>query len=126
MRGLLVYILLCENGAYYTGYTTDLARRYEEHLAGTDKCKYTRSFKPVKIAQSWHVTTSKNSALKIEKFIKSLSKKKKEALILQPEKLSELWIEKKGRYDRTPRFVTWMSWECFRLLFQGMLTTLTR
>jgi putative endonuclease len=87
-----VYILLCENGAYYTGYTTDLARRYEEHLAGTDKCKYTRSFKPVKIAQSWHVASSKNIALKMEKFIKSLSKQKKEELILQPEKLSALFL----------------------------------
>jgi putative endonuclease len=83
-----VYILECENGAFYTGYTTDLVRRYQEHVAGTGKCKYTRSFKPVKIAQAWHITESKNMALKMEKYIKSLSKKQKEMLIIQPEKLT--------------------------------------
>ena len=40
-----VYILNCENGAFYTGYTTDLIRRYHEHLEGSSK--YTRSFKPL-------------------------------------------------------------------------------
>ncbi len=29
-----VYILECENGSLYTGFTADLARRYEEHLKG--------------------------------------------------------------------------------------------
>ena len=68
-----IYILLCNNGNYYTGYTTDIKRRYQEHVKGTAKCKYTRSFKPLTIAQSWQVTC-KNTALKIEYFIKNLKK----------------------------------------------------
>ena len=80
-----VYMLLCENGNYYTGYTTDLQRRYQEHVAGTIKCKYTRSFKPLRIAQAWLIEGGKSEALKLEKYIKSLSKKKKEQLILKPE-----------------------------------------
>jgi putative endonuclease len=92
-----VYILQCENGAYYTGYTTDLERRYDEHVAGTAKCKYTRSFKPVKIAQAWKITTSKNIALKVEKFIKSLTKKKKEELIAEPGWLVQLFELEKER-----------------------------
>ena len=39
-----VYILECNNGALYTGYTTDIERRYQEHVEGSPKCKYTRSF----------------------------------------------------------------------------------
>lgn len=78
-----VYILACSNGAYYTGYTTDLARRFEEHRLGTIKCKFTRSFKPLNIAQSWYVF-SKEKALKMECFVKSLTKSQKEILIQQP------------------------------------------
>jgi len=84
-----VYILHCENNSYYTGYTTNLARRYQEHLNGTAKCKYTRSFKPLKIAQTWQFT-EKSRAMKMEKLIKQLSKKDKELLILFPDRLLSL------------------------------------
>ncbi len=86
-----VYILLCNNGNYYTGYTNDLIRRYHEHVNGSAKCKYTRSFKPLNIAQCWQVQNNKNTALKIEKYIKRLNKKDKEQLILNPEKLLPLF-----------------------------------
>jgi len=84
-----VYILSCSNGNYYTGYTTDLARRYQEHLAGTAKCKYTRSFKPTGLAQAWVVKESKVTALKMEAFIKKLPRSEKEQLILKPTLLSQ-------------------------------------
>jgi putative endonuclease len=83
-----VYILHCNNNTYYTGYTTDLARRYQEHLRGIAS-KYTRSFKPLAIAQSWKITDKKSIAMKVERFIKSLSRQKKEELILYPEMLAE-------------------------------------
>lgn len=85
-----VYILHCENGNYYTGYTTDLTRRYAEHLAGTAKCKYTRSFKPLELAQSWKIEDGKSTAMKIEQRIKRLSKKEKEKLIADPSLLGYL------------------------------------
>ena len=85
-----VYMLLCENNTYYTGYTTDMARRYQEHLAGSAKCKYTRSFKPLRIAQSWQIG-DKSLAMQIEKYIKNLSKPKKVALVLAPQLLTELF-----------------------------------
>lgn len=84
-----VYILICNKGLYYTGYTTDLTRRFQEHVAGTAKCKFTRSFKPIKIAQSWCVNT-KTKALKIEHFIKTLSKTEKQRLIEFPKTLMRL------------------------------------
>jgi len=80
-----VYILECQGNRYYTGYTTDLERRYQEHVEGSAKWKFTRSFAPIKIAACWDVA-DKSSALKIEKFIKSLSRKEKEALVADPEK----------------------------------------
>lgn len=86
-----VYILRCNNGNYYTGYTTDMTRRYQEHVKGTVKCKYTRSFKPLNIAQCWMISDCKNIAMKIEHFIKKLSKEEKEQLILHPDKLMELF-----------------------------------
>lgn len=76
-----VYILLCNNNAYYTGYTNDLARRYDSHVNGTGQCKYTRSFKPVCIAQSWKIEGGKALAMKIERHIKTLSRAEKEHLI---------------------------------------------
>lgn len=82
-----IYILLCDNGAYYTGYTTDLTRRYQEHLKGTAKCKFTRSFKPLSITQSWEICGSKSAALKLERAIKKMSKSEKQQLILFPETL---------------------------------------
>ncbi|HSW94142.1 MAG TPA: GIY-YIG nuclease family protein [Gammaproteobacteria bacterium] len=82
-----VYILLCNNGSYYTGYTTDMNRRFDEHLAGTAKCKYTRSFKPIRIARMWKVTNS-GLARHLESYIKKLTKSEKEQLILSPELLN--------------------------------------
>jgi putative endonuclease len=87
-----VYILHCENGTLYTGYTTDLIRRYREHVTGSGKCKYTRSFKPLSVAQWWAILGSKSEAMRIEKFIKTLSKKQKQELILQPELLENRYL----------------------------------
>ncbi len=86
-----VYILHCENNAYYAGYTTDMKRRYEEHLAGTSKCKYTRSFKPLEIAQCWQVAGDKAMAMKVERYIKKIPKSEKLKLIQSPERLCEVF-----------------------------------
>lgn len=100
-----VYILLCRNGAYYTGYTTDLLRRYQEHVSGTAKCKYTRSFKPVSIAQYWQVK-DKTMAMKIERHVKKMAKQQKAQLILNPELLVSDFPDAaeylKARTDLTP------------------------
>jgi len=83
-----VYILHCENDAYYTGYTNDLNKRYQSHLDGTSKCKYTRSFKPLRIAQCWKINGDKSFSMKIERMIKKLSRAEKEKCIANPESLS--------------------------------------
>ena len=86
-----IYILECSNGAYYTGYTTDIERRYEEHLNGSAKCKFTRSFPPVAIAACWQFEGDVSIALKIERKIKALSKTQKYNLISAPETINKLF-----------------------------------
>jgi len=84
-----VYILLCENQSYYTGYTDNLAKRYQSHINRTGRCKYTRSFKPIAIAQSWCVIGDKHLAMHLEREIKKKSKLEKTELIRQPSLLSK-------------------------------------
>ncbi|HRD68863.1 MAG TPA: GIY-YIG nuclease family protein [Legionella sp.] len=82
-----VYILLCENQTYYTGYTDNLEKRYRSHLNGTGGCKYTRSFKPQKIAQCWRIQGDKALAMRLERAIKKRSREKKIELIMNPDSL---------------------------------------
>ena len=84
-----VYILLCENNTYYTGYTNDLVKRYNSHVTGMGKCKYTRSFKPLSIAQCWKINESKILAMQLERQIKKLSRVQKEIIIAYPSTLSK-------------------------------------
>ena len=77
-----VYIIECINNSFYTGYTTDLERRYKEHQQGTRKCRYTRSFPPKKLAAAWQFD-SLSDALVMEKEIQKMSKKQKQQLISQ-------------------------------------------
>jgi putative endonuclease len=89
-----IYILECKNGNYYTGYTRNLDRRYQQHLKGTANSKYTKSFKPKRIARSWQLFENVGTVLKIERFIKRQRRTTKEALINSPEKLGQMLREK--------------------------------
>lgn len=84
-----VYILHCDNDSYYTGYTDNLEKRYRSHLNGTGGCKYTRSFKPIAIAQCWLISDDKLLALQMERAIKKLTRKQKIELITNPLLLSK-------------------------------------
>ena len=46
--GFYVYILACENGAYYSGWTTDPARRLKTHNSGKG-ARYTRMNGPSRL-----------------------------------------------------------------------------
>ena len=73
------YLLECADGTFYTGWTTDPARREDEHNAGRG-AKYTRSRRPVKLIYVEEMP-DKSSALKREIAIKGFSRKAKEKLI---------------------------------------------
>ena len=75
------YMLRCENNSIYTGITTDIKRRMEEHFSKDPKCaKYTKSHKPIKLECVWE-SENKVLASKLEYRIKTLTKIQKEDLI---------------------------------------------
>lgn len=76
-----VYILRCDNNFLYTGITTDVERRFNEHKDDKIKgAKYTKSHKPLGVEAVWEAE-SKSDASKLEYRIKKLPKKEKEDLI---------------------------------------------
>ncbi|OGT39953.1 MAG: hypothetical protein A3E81_02215 [Gammaproteobacteria bacterium RIFCSPHIGHO2_12_FULL_36_30] len=75
-----VYMIECVNGSYYTGYTIDVTRRYQEHVAGSSKSKYTRAFPPKKLVAVWKFK-NKSEALRFELEIKALTKVEKEKIV---------------------------------------------
>lgn len=74
-----VYILRCGDETLYTGYTTDVERRLEEHRSGSG-AKYTRGRGPLELV---HVETyaTRSAAMAREYEIKQLSRDEKERLI---------------------------------------------
>ena len=90
-----VYILQCRGDKLYTGYTCNLKQRYALHLAGKG-AKYTRSFKPIEIAQAWQIGSDKSLAMQIEAYIKKLSRMQKIKLIQQPAALVDLFELQEG------------------------------
>ena len=73
------YIVECADGTFYTGWSTDPARREKTHNAGRG-AKYTRMRRPVKLIYIEELP-DKSSALKRERAIKKFSRKKKEKLV---------------------------------------------
>lgn len=94
-RRWFVYMLECENGSYYTGLTDDPERRYAEHKNGTAGAKYTRSFRPVRIACCWRLTGTRGTANRVERLIKGLARKRKDEIVARPMLLGEMV---RGRY----------------------------
>jgi len=74
-----VYILLCKDGSYYTGYANDVKRRVERHKKGQG-ARYTRMHEPEKILYVEEFA-SRSEAMKREREIKSLSYSKKQRLV---------------------------------------------
>lgn len=76
-----IYMLRCVDNSIYTGMTTDIERRMEEHFSQDNKCaKYTLRHKPEKLENAWE-TDNRRLAAKLEYHIKELKKVQKEELI---------------------------------------------
>lgn len=78
-RSYYVYILLCEDGSYYTGYSNDPAHRLVEHQKGRG-AKYTRMHRPRSIVYLQRQRTRKAAMIR-ERRIKSLTHQAKRRLI---------------------------------------------
>ncbi|OGZ11081.1 MAG: hypothetical protein A2942_02490 [Candidatus Lloydbacteria bacterium RIFCSPLOWO2_01_FULL_50_20] len=74
-----IYILACKDGSLYTGITTDVDRRFEEHKNGRGG-HYTSSKEIVRVVYT-EKYPDRSSALKREAQIKGWTRKRKLNLI---------------------------------------------
>jgi len=73
-------MLECSDGTLYTGITTELERRLDEHNNSPKGAKYTRARRPVTLVYSEELE-NRSAASKREFAIKKMSKKEKLQLI---------------------------------------------
>ena len=75
-----VYMLRTQSGALYTGITTDIARRVDQHRSGQGGAKFFRRSPPTQLAylEGGH---DRSSASRREAAIKKLNKSQKEQLV---------------------------------------------
>ena len=73
------YILECGDKTLYTGWTTDLEKRFLAHEAGKG-AKYTKGRRPLKLVY-WEAYETKKEAMSREAAIKKMSRKEKLELI---------------------------------------------
>ncbi|MFD1015015.1 GIY-YIG nuclease family protein [Winogradskyella rapida] len=80
MKQSYVYILKCSDNSYYTGLTSNLMNRLEQHKTGKHIESYTYSRRPVELV-FYAEFTDITIAIQTEKQIKKWSRAKKDALI---------------------------------------------
>ena len=102
MKKAWVYILLCADGSYYTGCTTNLQQRIAEHFEGKYG-GYTSTRLPVKLLWAEEFVDVRD-AIVLERQIKGWTRKKKEALMQGNFKLlHELSQSTRTKMKGTPR-----------------------
>lgn len=74
------YMVECQDGSFYTGWTVDPVRREKQHNAGRG-AKYTRLHRPVKLVYI-EEQADRSTAMKRELAIKRLNHKQKRKLIV--------------------------------------------
>lgn len=84
-----VYIVCCKDNSYYTGVTTDLMRRIDEHNSGKKGARYTRSRRPVELVY-FEKAPSRSIAARREHQIKKLTLVGKKQLIKSCHSLKSL------------------------------------
>ena len=80
MKTYYVYILQCSDDSYYTGFTSNLTQRLEDHQHRKHLNSYTSKRLPVTLV-FYCTFTEVTMAIATEKQIKKWSRVKKEALI---------------------------------------------
>jgi putative endonuclease len=91
-----VYMIECQNGSYYTGFSVNLPRRFWLHQNGISGAKYMAAFKVRALACCWKVLGTKGDSLKIEAYIKKMRRGDKEKIVKNPELLEIIAREHYG------------------------------
>ena len=74
-----IYILKCSNGSFYTGYTSNLKKRFALHCIGK-AAKYTRMNPPIAMIY-YETVQTRSAAMMRERRIKQLSHEQKIQLL---------------------------------------------
>ena len=74
-----LYILRCGDGSLYTGITTDVAARLEQHRSGKG-AKYTRGRGPLEVVYT-ESCEDHSAALKRELAVKAMPREEKEKML---------------------------------------------
>ena len=75
-----VYMIEGSDGSYYTGVTTDVERRFQEHSESARGAKYFNGRKPLRVVYQ-EAGHTRSSACQREAAIKKLRREQKQALI---------------------------------------------
>lgn len=75
-----IYIIEASDGSLYTGVTTDIERRFSEHLQGRRGARFFNGRQPLRVVYREHGYT-RSSACQREAKIKKLSRSEKQSLI---------------------------------------------
>lgn len=75
-----VYMVRCNDGSLYTGISTNVSKRVDDHNSSSVGAKYTKSRRPVVLV--WQsAVMERNTASSLEYHMKRQSKQKKESYI---------------------------------------------
>lgn len=107
-----IYILECEDGSYYTGWTNDLEKRFHAHCSGKG-AKYTKTHHPVRIAY-YEEYKEKLDAMSREWHLKQLTHQEKKELIQTAKngKGKSVAIVRKVKHNKSRRTHTMKVVKC--------------
>ena len=86
--GYSLYIVRCADGSLYTGISTDVERRLQEHERGLRGAKYLRGKGPLRLEYQHHIG-DRSIASQAEFHVKRLDRRDKEELIAGNRSLAE-------------------------------------
>jgi putative endonuclease len=87
-----VYVVQCSDDSFYTGITTNLARRMAEHRSGKRGAKYLRGREPLTYVFDFSVS-NRSEASRLESLIKRMPRQQKQRYLDDTEALRALLEE---------------------------------
>jgi putative endonuclease len=95
-----VYILLCNDGSFYTGFTKDVEERAKLHINGKG-ARYTKAHPPKKVVHVEEFAT-RSEAMRRERTIKKLSHEQKNKIIDSHKQPKSAAINKRKSQESSP------------------------
>ena len=82
MKIWYLYVVRCSDDTLYTGITTDLKRRLNEHNTSKRGAKYTKTRRPTNLVY-YELYQSRSNAQKAEYKFKKLTREQKERIVIR-------------------------------------------